>query len=78
VGLGVLGPFLIQPPRQRREHLGFEDSRTPVGLSGNCDPQNLTDLINGVVLLAQLEIRSRAADFLGWDEAVRGERKKVG
>jgi len=73
---GLLGPFFIQP-RGNGATLGFGGtSRTPVGSVGTGDPQNLTDLINGVVLLANLMI-SREPRLLGLGlQAVRRSREK--
>ncbi|OLE46659.1 MAG: hypothetical protein AUG46_09015 [Acidobacteria bacterium 13_1_20CM_3_58_11] len=70
--------FFIQPPRQRSEPLGFEDfphaGRTQWRVAVL---QNLADLINGVVLLAQLndQVASRGLLGLGLRAMPRREKK---
>ena len=66
VGRGLLGPFFIQPPRQRREPFGFEDfphpGRTQWALAIF---ESLADLVNGVVLLTQLDDQVASRRLLG-------------
>ena len=77
-GAGLLGPFFIEPPRQRSEPLGFEDfphaGRAQWALA---ILKNLADLIDGVVLLAQLDdqVASRRLLGLGLRAVPRGEKK---
>jgi hypothetical protein len=74
----LLGPFFIQPPRQRSEPFGFEDfpyaGRTQWGVA---ILKNLADLIDGVVLLAQLDdqVASRRLLGLGLRAVPRREKK---
>ena len=65
-GAGLLGPFFIQPPRQRSEPFGFEDfphpGRTQWALAIF---ESLADLVNGVVLLTQLDDQVASRRLLG-------------
>src|SRR5207302_8644473 len=77
-GAGLLGPFFIQPPRQRSEPFGFENfahaGRTQWALA---ILESLADLINGIVLLAQLNDQvARCGLFgLGLRAVLRREKK---
>jgi hypothetical protein len=76
--VGLLGPFFIEPPRQRSEPFGLEDfphaGRTQWGV---VILKNLADLIDGMVLLAQLhdQVASRRLLGLGLRAVPRGEKK---
>jgi len=77
-GAGLLRPLFIQPPRQRSEPFGFEDfphaGRTQWALA---ILESLANLVNGVVLLAQLDdqVASRGLLGLGLRAVPRREKK---
>ncbi|PYT95292.1 MAG: hypothetical protein DMG38_27735 [Acidobacteria bacterium] len=77
-GAGLPWSFFIQPPRQRSKPFGFEDfphsGRTQWRVAVL---KNLADLINGVVLLAQLDdqVASRGLLGLGLRAVPRREKK---
>src|SRR5207253_3520531 len=77
-GAGLPWSFFIQPPRQRSKPFGFEDfphsGRTQWGVA---ILKNLADLINGVVLLAQLDdqVAGRRLLVLGLRAVPRREQK---
>src|SRR5256886_17016378 len=77
-GTGLPGPFFIQPPRQRSEPFGSEDFPYAGGTQwGVAILKNLADLIDGVVLLAQLDdqVASRRLLGLGLRAVPRREKK---
>ncbi|PYT85157.1 MAG: hypothetical protein DMG40_00275 [Acidobacteria bacterium] len=78
-GAGLLGPFFIEPPRQGSEPFGLEDfphaGRTQWGVA---ILQNLADLIDGVVLLAQLDDQVAGRRLLGLGLRAVPRREKKG
>ena len=74
----MLGPFFIEPPGQRSEPLGFKDFAHPSRTQGAVAIfEGLADLINRMVLLAQLDgqVASRRLLGLGLGAVSRGEKK---
>ena len=62
----MLGAFVIAPPRQRSEPLGFEDFPHAGRTQGAVALlERLANLINGMVLLAQLDDEVPSGRFLG-------------
>src|SRR5438046_1047178 len=78
-GAGLPWSFFIQPPRQRSKPFGFEDfphsGRTQWGVAFL---KNLAYLINGVVLLAQLDDQVAGRRLLGLGLRAVPRREKKG
>src|SRR5947207_14558194 len=78
-GAGLQWSFFVQPPRQWSKPFGFEDfphsGRTQWALA---ILKNLTDLINGVVLLTQLDDQVASRGLLGLGLRAVPRREKTG
>ena len=65
-GLRLIGAFRIQPPRKRGESLLFEDFAHAGGAQGALlFLQGFADLIDGMILFAQLDDQLSSRGLLG-------------